>query len=103
MYRESQAHLLTVAGNQSLGAMFYLTLQFKDRLYEVVRDCQHGFIRGTSCTSNLLEVLDHVGSLLDDGKQVGMTRMDMSRAFDKVNHGCLPQKVQEFGFGGSVL
>ena len=59
-----------------------------------------GFIRGKSCTSNLVEVLDHVGSLLDDGKQMDMIYMDKSKAFDKVNHGCLRQK---FGFGGSLL
>ena len=69
----------------------------------MVRDCQRGFIRGKSCASNLLEVLDHVGSLLDGGKQVDMIYMDMSKAFDKVNHGCLLQKLHEFGFGGSVL
>ena len=70
----------------------------------MVRDCQHGFlIRGKSCTSNLLEVLDHVGPLLDDGQQVDMIYMDMSKAFDKVNHGCLLQKFHEFGFGGSLL
>ena len=80
----------------------YFTL-LKDRLCEVVRDCQHGFIRGKSCTSNLLEVLDHVGPLLDDGKQVDMIYMDMSEDLDKVNHGCLLQKLHEFGFGGSVL
>ena len=40
-------------------------LNTEDRLYEVVRDCQHGFIR-EKCTSNrLLEILDHVGSLPD--------------------------------------
>ena len=69
----------------------------------MVRDCQHGFIRGKLCTSYLLEVLDHVGSLLDDGKQVDMIYMEMSKAFAKVNHGCLLQKLYEFGFGGSVL
>ena len=69
----------------------------------MVRDYQHGFIRGKSCTSNLLEVLDHVGSLLDDGKQVDMIYIDMSKAFDMVNHGCLLQKFHEFGFGGSLL
>ena len=52
---------------------------------------------------NLLEVLGHVGSLLDNGKQVDMIYMDMSKAFDKVNHGCLLQKLHEFGFGGSLL
>ena len=29
--------------------------------------------------------------------------IDMSKAFDKVNHGYLLQKLHEFGFGGSVL
>ena len=69
----------------------------------MVRDFQHGFIRGKSCTSNLLEVLDHAGHLLDDGKQVDMIYMDMSKAFYKVNHGCLLQKFHEFGFGSSLL
>ena len=50
-----------------------------------------------------MEVLDHVGSLLDNEKQVDMIHMDMSKAFDKVNHGCLLQKFHEFGFGGSLL
>ena len=50
-----------------------------------------------------LGVLDHVGSLLDDGKQVDMIYMDMSKAFHKVNHGCLLQKLHEFGFRGSLL
>ena len=29
--------------------------------------------------------------------------MDMSKAFDKVDHGCLLQKFHEFGFGASFL
>ena len=60
-------------------------------------------LEGKSCTSNLLEVLDHVGSLIDDGKQVDMVYVDMSKAFDKVDHGCLLRKLHEFGFGGSLL
>ena len=44
-----------------------------------------------------------MGSLVDDGKQVDMIYLDMSKAFDKVNHGCLLQKLHEFGFRGSLL
>ena len=44
VHRALQAYLLAVTGNQSLGAMCIFK-HFKDRLYEVVRDCQHGFIR----------------------------------------------------------
>ena len=69
----------------------------------MVRDCQHGFIRGQSCTSNILEVLNHLGSPLDDGKQLDMIYMDTSKTFVKVNHGCMLQKLHAFGFGGSLL
>ena len=40
---------------------------------------------------------------LDDGKQIDVIYMDMSKAFDKVNHGSLLQNLHEFGFGGSVV
>ena len=32
-----------------------------------------------------------------------MIYMDMPQAFDKMNHGCLLQKLYKIGFGGSVL
>ena len=38
------------------------------------------------------------GLPLDDGKQVDMIYMDMSKAFNKVNHGYLLKKLHEFGF-----
>ena len=41
--------------------------------------------------------------VIDEGKAVDMIYMDMSRAFDKVSHGCLMQTLYEFGFGGSLL
>ena len=44
-----------------------------------------------------------MGFLLDDGKQVYIIYMDMSKVFAKVNHSCLLQKFHEFGFGGSLL
>ena len=76
---------------------------FCDRLIEFAKACQHGFLQGKSCTSNLLEVLDFVGALLDKGGQVDMVYMDMSKAFDKVSHPRLLQKLRSFGFGGSLL
>ena len=75
----------------------------KGQLYIKINKCQHGFISGKSCTSNLLEVLDHIGSLLDNGEQVDVIYMDMSKAFDKVSHGRLLRKLREFGYGGNLL
>ena len=60
-------------------------------------------LRGNHAPPTFLEVLDLVGSPLDEGKQVDMIYMDMSKAFVKVNHGCLLQQFHEFGFGGSLL
>ena len=76
---------------------------FKDQLYEIVKSCQHGFRNGKSCTSNLLEVLDYIGSMLDNGSQIDVVYMDMSKAFDKVCHRRLLYKLSEFGFGGNLL
>ena len=68
--------------------------------------CQHGFLRGKSCTSNLLEVLHHIGAMLDKGRwggQVDTLYMDMSKAFDKVCHHRLLRKLCGFGFRGNLL
>ena len=64
---------------------------------------QHGFTRGKSCVTNLLEVINHISSVLDDGVQVDAVYLDISKAFDKVNHSILLQKLRMAGFGGSLL
>ena len=39
----------------------------KDHLFQLIQKLQHGFISGKSCVTNLLEVLDYIGSELDNG------------------------------------
>ena len=59
---------------------------------------------GISCTTQLIEVLNHIGSLLDGGKQTDVIYMDMSKAFDKVNHKILIKKLKDsFGTSGNLL
>ena len=53
--------------------------------------------------TNLLEALDHIGSLLDSGSQVDTIYLDMSKAFDKVSHRRLVHKLIQVGFGGNLL
>ena len=36
----------------------------KDHLYHVISPKQHGFCTGRSCVTNLLEAVDHIGSLI---------------------------------------
>ena len=75
----------------------------KDHLYQVISPKQHRFCTGRSCVTNLLEALDHIGSLLDSGSQVDTIYLDMSKAFDKVSHRRLVHKLIQAGFGGNLL
>ena len=75
----------------------------KDQLYSIINDCQHGFVTAKSCITNLIESLDYIGSVLDKGGQVDTVYLDMSKAFDKVDHGLLITKLRGLGFGGTLL
>ncbi|CAB4044312.1 Hypothetical predicted protein, partial [Paramuricea clavata] len=68
-----------------------------------VHSSQHGFFTGKSCTTNLIEALDNIGSLLDSGNQIDVIYLDMSKAFDKVNYELLLSKLSKLGFGGGLL
>lgn len=64
---------------------------------------QNGFLKGKSCTTNLIETLDCIGRLLDRGSQIEVIYLAMSKAFDKVNHAQLLSKLHIFGFGGKLF
>ena len=74
-----------------------------DHLYHVISPKQHSFCTGRSCITKLLEAFDHIGSLLDSGSQVDTIYLDMSKAFDKVNHRRLVHKLIQAGFGCNLL
>lgn len=59
--------LLPIVSKVLERCVFY---NIKDHLYTVIKNTQHGFIRGRSCVTNLLEVLDYIGSVLDEGGQI---------------------------------
>ncbi|KAJ7400673.1 rna-directed dna polymerase from mobile element jockey-like [Pitangus sulphuratus] len=52
----------------------------------VINHSQHGFMKGKSCSSNLISVYDKVTCLNDQGKPVDVIFLDFSKAFDTVSH-----------------
>ena len=63
---------------------------------------QYGFVSGRSSTAQLLSTLQTIGKNLDKGRQTDVVFMDISKAFDTVNHNRLLQKLRDFGLSGSL-
>jgi ribonuclease P/MRP protein subunit RPP40 len=80
----------------------------KDKILEhlekhsLIRDSQHGFTRGRSCLTNLLDFLEEVTRELDKGNAVDVIYLDFAKAFDKVPHRRLVEKVKSHGIGGKI-
>lgn len=69
----------------------------------LIRSTQHGFSRDGSCLSNLLEFLDKVIDSLDNNDSTDVIYFDIIKAFDKVPHHRLLDKIEQCGTGGKVL
>ena len=65
---------------------------------------QHGFRHGRSCLSALLDVYDNMMTSLSNNPKssVDMIYLDYAKAFDKVDHGVLLNKLKNFGICGKL-
>ena len=64
---------------------------------------QHGFIRGKSSTTQLLEVYHKILESISNGYEVDAIYLDFSKAFDQVPHHLLLKKLEMLGITGSLL
>ena len=63
---------------------------------------QHGFMPGKSWATNLLEFLEVVTRVVDEGKNMDIVFLDFAKAFDKVPKERLLVKLTAQGVGGRV-
>ncbi len=74
-----------------------------DHIQNMISAAQHGFLRGKSCTGQLLSVLHRISENLDLGKQTDILYFDIAKAFDTVDHTLLVNKLRRFGLNGNIL
>ncbi|KAH9595221.1 hypothetical protein MS3_00009929 [Schistosoma haematobium] len=71
-------------------------------LHNLLAPEQHGFRNKRSCLTNLLIAREDWTAALDHGLSVDVIFIDFSKAFDKVSHVGLMQKLTSFGIIGTV-
>jgi hypothetical protein len=64
---------------------------------------QHGFRKGHSCETQLIEFVDDISKNLQEGQQTDILILDFAKAFDKVNHSLLIHKLQHYGIIGKSV
>ena len=68
----------------------------------ILSDFQHGFRENRSCETQLLQFVTDVVNNLHSGRQTDVLVMDFSKAFDKVSHTKLTQKLDFYGIRGKT-
>eukprot|EP00061_Rhincodon_typus_P016371 g44558.t1 len=68
----------------------------------LIGQMQHGFMKGRSYLTNLLEFFEDIMSMVDNGELVDVMYLDFQKAFDKVPYKKLPHDL-ELGTKCSVL
>ena len=68
----------------------------------LIRDSQHGFLKGKSCTTNLITFMDKLTNAVDNNKSADVFYLDFAKAFDKVPHQKLLLKMRSKGINGEV-
>lgn len=64
--------------------------------------CQHGFINGRSCLTNLLEALEDWTTYYDRGEPYDIIYLDFKKASDSVPHQRLLYKLERLGINGNI-
>ncbi|MCG8078525.1 MAG: reverse transcriptase family protein, partial [Candidatus Thiodiazotropha taylori] len=69
----------------------------------ILYELQHGFRERRSCETQLIMLIDKLSKNMQSRKQTDLILLDFSKAFDKVAHEKLLQKLHSYGIRGGTL
>ena len=75
----------------------------KSKLNSSIMEEQFGFLNKKSAELNLVTFVNHLSDVLDGGGEVHAIYTDFSKAFDRVNHKILINKLETAGIQGTLL
>ena len=82
-------------------AVFLQIIDYMDSNH-LLHPNHHGFRAGRSTTTGLIQMYDKWVESIDRGQYTGACFLDLSAAFDIVDHPLLLEKSQLYGFSGNA-
>ena len=71
--------------------------------HHILYDLQHGIRERRSCETQLIQLVEDLPRNMISGEQTDLILLDLSKAFDKINHIKLLYKIQIYGVQGKTL
>ena len=93
---------LTSTVCQLLESVIHNNISDHYNLNNILTPEQSGFRNNHSTTSVLLELLNDITKIIDDGNCVDIIAVDFAKAFDSISHNKFIYKLQFYGIGGKV-
>ena len=69
---------------------------------KIINNSQHGFRSKRSCLTNLLDFFHYIFDVYDESRSVDVIYLDFQKAFDKVPHKRLLNKLLAHGISGNI-
>ena len=70
--------------------------------HKILTDCQHGFIARRSCETELLTLVHELAETVDRGGQMDLVILNFSKAFDRLPHRRLLEKLNHYVIRGQT-